>query len=457
MTLWGLVRGFGAEGRMKRYAFTLLGGYALIIGLALSFYIFAPRSYSSGFTLILPGAGPSSSVNLETLGQASSNSASPFSSPSLSPTENYKKLFQSYRLRGRVAEELDLAIDEVPAPRIRLANQTKLIYASVSASSPEEAKALADTWLTVFAEEIDALRLEEQLIREQANKATLDKFEAAVEASRADIIDFQTKYGLISVEQFQNLVQRSGALKVEAQEATTEAAVMRQESRRLSGLLKLTPESASDILSLQSDPVFQSIYRSLADAESLYAGQSQMFGVNHPERRATEEEVAGLRTALQSRGRLLIGFERYERLGERQHSVDPERKRLMASLVQASSSYYGITQKLKSLNAQIDETAQLVKDLAGPATELDGLLREHQIAETVFASALARIDTNRTDIFASYPLAQTIEEPTQPSSPSSPSKKLITIGVVGSVFLYTLGLILLWIRLPIIRMLLKTV
>ncbi|MEL6753034.1 MAG: hypothetical protein AAFO57_03320, partial [Pseudomonadota bacterium] len=84
------------------------------------------------------------------------------------------------------------------------------------------------------------------------------------------------------------------------------------------------------------------------------------------------------------------------------------------------------------------------------------LLRDHQIAETVFASALARIDTNRTDIFASYPLTQTVETPGLPDAPATPSKKFIALGTFAGIFLYAIGLALLWIRLPVIRALLKT-
>lgn len=457
MTKWSFLRGGGRDGRVFRYGLTLGVGVAIILCLAAAIYVLTPRTYSSGFTLILPGAGASSSVNIETLGQTSSNSASPYGSQSLSPTENYKKLLQSFRLRGRVAETLNVDMSDISAPRIRLANQTQLIYVSVTAESAGTAKVLADTWLAVFDREISNLRTEEQQIREEAYRATLDSFEAAVEDTRARIIAFQTEHGLISVEQFQDLVRRSETLKFETTDAETQADVAGREIARLSSLLGLSPEYAAKVMVLQSDTVFQSLYASFSEVENSRAELANMFGPNHPQLRAATEESAGLRQALGARGQTVLGYEVFHSIEEGQYAANTERGRLISGLVQASTSYAGAKQKLASLSAQQNDTSGRVGMLAGPATELDALLRDHQVAETVFASALARIDTNRTDMFASYPLTQTVETPGLPTAPVTPSKKLVVLGAIGTSFLYSIGLILLWIRLPIIRLLLKTV
>lgn len=454
---WSFLRGGGPEGRYVRYAITLGVGIGLILALAGAVYTFTPRTYSSGFTLILPGAGASSSVNIETLGQTSTNAASAYGSQSLSPTENYKKLLQSYRLRGQVAKRFDLEIGDMPAPRIRLANQTQLIYVSVGADSPEKAKAYADAWLDVFNNEINALRMEEQSIREEAYRATLFGFEEAVEVSRAKIISFQTTHKLISVEQFQELVQRSEALKFEAREAATKADVAEREIGRLSGLLGLSPNYAAKVMMLQSDPVFQSLYASYSKAENQRAELANMYGPNHPELRAAIEEKIGVQEALAARGRVVLGYEAFQSINKGQYAANTERSGLISALVQAATSYAGARQRLSSLKLQQEEMTARVEKLAEPATRLDALLRDHQVAETVFASALARIDTNRTDMFASYPLTQIVEHPDMPTAPVTPSKKLVALGTFGAIFLYVTGLILLWIRLPIIRLLLKTV
>ena len=73
------------------------------------------------------------------------------------------------------------------------------------------------------------------------------------------------------------------------------------------------------------------------------------------------------------------------------------------------------------------------------------------MAEAVFASAIARSQSSKADIFASYPLVQVLEDPTLPDAPSSPRKKLsIAAGVAGSLLL-GFALSLGWIRRAVIE------
>jgi len=451
----GLARGYW-QSRRFRYAIVLLAGWSIILVLAAAYYLFSPKAYSSGFTLILPGAGQSSSVNLETLGQVSSQSASVFGDMSFSPTENYKKLLQSYRMRGLVGARFNLDVGDVSPPRIRLANQTKLIYVTITAQSAVLAEQLAQAWLDVFQREVQSLRVEEQAIRETSYRSTLAMFEEAVELSRARIIAFQIEHSLISIHQFQDLVQRSEALKALVDDSLIAVEVAENEIARLSSLLDLSPDQAAQVMVLISDPVFQSLFASASEAENTAAALTLTFGPNHPEHRAASFALAGLEQQIRKRGRFLLGVEAFDALNTGHYAASQERATLISSLLEASVAGSGARQRHIALQAQLDATLQRVDSLAEPATQLDGLLRDHQIAETVFASALARLDTNRTDQFASYPLTQIIEYPAQPRSPVSPSKKFVAAGTLAVLISYILGLTLLWIRLPIIRALLKT-
>ena len=453
---WSFLRGGPAAGRFVRYLAVLAIGWSVIIALADAVYVVTPRAYESGFTLILPGAGQSTSVNLDSLGQASSNASSPFGDHTLSPTENYKRLFQSYRLRGMVAERMDQTIAETPAPSIRLANQTNLIFVSVKSASPERAKMLAETWHAVFEQEVATLREEEQALRRQAYEKAIAGFEKAVEEARARIIAFQSVHGLTSTEQFQELVAQTELLRLEIGQAATEASVAESEITRLSSILEISADEAADILSLLSDPTFQGIASAAAEANTLKAELSEMYGDNHPEMLSALEQQSGLHQGLATRGRSLLGYEKFHAITEDYYSSDAERTTLISSLVMASAKLSGARERHSVLLEQLEAMQSRVASLAGPATELDALMRDHQVAETVFASALAQLDANRTDTFASYPLTQTIEVPALPESPATPSKKFIALGTFAVMFLFAIGLALLWIRLPIIRALLKT-
>ncbi|MEO1554073.1 MAG: hypothetical protein AAFR82_09055 [Pseudomonadota bacterium] len=433
-----------------------MSGWMLIAVLAAAFFFLSPKSYMSGFTLILPGAGSGASVNLDSLGQATSNTASPFGSHSLSPTENYKKLLQSYRLRGQVAETVGHSLNDIDAPKIKLANQTKLIYVSVSAASPEAARQLAEAWLISFEAELSALRREEQTLREGAYRETLAGFEAAVRDTQSKIIAFQSEYSLISVEQFQDLVGQTETLRIELDRSQAELEVARSEVMRLSDILGISADQAVDILTLLSDSAFQSLLDAHSEATTTQSQLSDMFGPNHPDVIAASNELSGLNRGLFDRGRLLIGFEPFATLDRGFYASTNERSDLIAKLVEAAVRLTGLQKRRDAMRGQLQATQTRVEALAIPATQLDSLLRDHQVAETVFASALARIDTNRTDVFASYPLTQTVETPGTPDAPATPSKKFIALGTFAGMLFYAIGLALLWIRLPIIRALLKT-
>jgi len=308
---WSFLKGGPRQGRFLRYILVLAAGWIVIGVLAVMFLTLSPKTYSSGFTLILPGAGSGASVNLDSLGQATTNTASPFGSHSLSPTENYKRLLQSYRLRGRVAGELDLPLSEVPAPSIKLANQTKLMYVSVKADDPDMAHKLAETWLIAFNQELEALRLEEQNLREMAYRETLAGFEETVRQTQAKIIAFQTKHGLIPVEQFRELVGQTETLRIELERAEAERLVALSEVKRLSAILGVSAEQAVDILALLSDGAFQAMIEAQSKAITTRSELNDMFGPNHPDVIAATQELSGLSAGIFDRGRILVGFEAF--------------------------------------------------------------------------------------------------------------------------------------------------
>jgi len=89
--------------------------------------------------------------------------------------------------------------------------------------------------------------------------------------------------------------------------------------------------------------------------------------------------------------------------------------------------------------------------LTGPAAELDHLVREHQVALAVFASALAKADTSKADQFAAYPLAQVVEVPIANPKPVSPSRKIAILAAGAASFFLFAGLMMIWMRRRILQ------
>ncbi|WP_291842280.1 hypothetical protein [Maricaulis sp.] len=452
-----LIVGSGGPRRWLRYLFVLVVGAVFFGGIAATYYVTSPRTYVSGFTLILPGSGAGASVNLTDLGQATSATSSAFSSASLSPTENYKRLLQSDRVRGAAAAESGMPARDFATARVRLVDQTPLIYVRMTETDPDRVYASANALLSAFQANLDALRQEELDARDSAYQESLAGYERNVIATRQAVIEFQAESGLISLDQYQSLVAETDALERTLAVTLDRARALSNRSGRLGELIDLPEEVAARVLVLRGDAVFEALIEQLAASAAQIASFENMYGRNHPEMRAETERHAGLVDALAARGEALLGVAGYGLLRLADINLDDERAQLLRQVVDLSAEAEGARAEARSLQDRLFRNEQRVEALAPVAARLDALLREHQVAETVFASALARLDMSRADVFASYPLAQLLEPPARPESPSSPSKKIAALAAFGGFFLYCMGVLLLWLRLPLIRALWKII
>ena len=71
----------------------------------------------------------------------------------------------------------------------------------------------------------------------------------------------------------------------------------------------------------------------------------------------------------------------------------------------------GLNAQKKALNTSQKEYQARIKEQTINAAKLADLQRDHQIAEAIFSSALAKLDTSRLDIYATYPLTQLLTQP----------------------------------------------
>ena len=151
LRFWRIVReGLPSSGRYMRYVLTMAPVLIGIFATTGAYLVLMPNRYQSEFSLILPGSGMGSSLNLESIGQAQTSASSAFSSSTLSPTENYKQLLSAdvtLRAAARRAKEHE---DSFPAPTIKLIDQTNLILVSISGKSPREAQDRADALRQAF-------------------------------------------------------------------------------------------------------------------------------------------------------------------------------------------------------------------------------------------------------------------------------------------------------------------
>ena len=454
--LWFVIRdGLPPLGRYRRYFIAIAPALLLIWGVTGAFLLFAPTRYASETTLILPGSGVGGSLNLNEVGQATTVTASAFSSTTLSPTENYKRLLMSHSTLSGAAALTGDDPGDFPEPSIKLVDQTNLIELSITGDSPEQAQARGEALRTAFLAILEELRADEAQEREAADQTRIAELEAKVEETQAALLDFQGRTGLASLDQFNNRLGAIDTLRDREREARVGSARDGAIRARLSSVLEISPANVRRALRLKADPVFQSLLERYATINMQATEAAGTLGSAHATREELDAEAASLRRQIVSRGREISGLSERALLGFADISVSDGRERMFESLIGAEGMNAGSQALLAEIRNQIGEQAAESQQLAAQAGELADLLREHRVAEAVFSSALARLDTNKADPFASYPLVQTFEAPSLPQDPSSPSLLMALLGAIAASFFVLTGFAIAWLRQPILAKLLR--
>ncbi len=453
--LWHVVRdGLPSVGRYRRYVIAIAPALLVVWALTITYLVLAPVRYTSSTTLILPGSGVGGSLNLDSIGQASTVTSSAFSSSTLSPTENYKRLLMADTTMERAAERLDEKPSAFPGPSIKLLDQTNLILLTVTGDSPEHAQARGKALRSAFLEVLSELRADEAEKREAADLKRLAELEAKVRETQRALLDFQGETGLVSLDQFNSRIGALDNLKGQERDAramTAQQAAIRQ---RLGSVLKIGPDAVRQALLLKADPVFQKLLDRYAEVNRDTVEASGTLGQAHATREELEAERDALQRDIVARGGKVSGLQPAALLRFADVSVSDGRERMFEALISAEGQVAGASAALSEIRDQIGEQTAQSAELVAQASQLSDLVRDHRVAEAVFSSALARLDTNKADPFASYPLVQTLEEPSLPPAPSSPSLILALLGAIVASLFILFGFTLAWLRQPILHKLL---
>ena len=440
--------------RLPRYiVFAVLGG-VLIWGPIAGYLKTAPLKFKSQTSLIMPGSGASASMNLNGIGQASSYANSAFASNAVSPTETYKRLLGADRILAAAAASLGISQKDLGRPRVELVDQTSLIHFEMVGSDPEDAQYRGEAILKAFFVELDALRDDELDTREDSGLQAIADYQTSVARTRGKIKTLQNQSGLLSREQYGVLLDRHLMLQGEIKSVSAELSEKDAAVAGLQSSLGIDARAAAATLKLFADGGYLTLRDEVARFEAILAESSSRFGQNHPKveeaRKARETanksaiRVAQITTGLTPS--VLAGLD-----------LAPQgaRAELLAQLVRMDAERAGHGRRLETLKAQFAASSSEIDRKAPAAAELQDLERDFSVAEAVFASAIAKAQTGKSDVYASYPLVQVLENPSLPEYPSSPNRKLaIAAGAAATLMLF-FGLLLGWIRLALIERLLN--
>ena len=436
--------------RVLRYLGVCLIWIALIWVPIVGYLSSAPPKFTSHMSLILPGSGVSASVNMEGIGQASSYASSAFASNSVSPTQTYKRLLRADRILEAAATDLGIPRDQLPRPKVTLVDQTSLIHIEMTGMSPLEARDRNQAILTAFSKEVDALGSDDLNGREEGAVKAIEEYRDSVLVTRQAVNTLQDETGFISRYQFTRLVTENDnlhnnivALRGELQEKTAFVA-------RLEASLGVTPQQAARALDLYSDQEYRALVDDLSEKAALRNAARTEYGARHPLRLGAENAYEEAQRATVKTASLITGLPLAiaKKLNVSQFG---DRTELLAVLLRSEAERAGLDAQYRELNARYAQEKRRLGQAALAAAQLEDLQRDFQVAEAVFASAIARAQSSKTDVFASYPLVQVLENPSLPDGASSPRKKMALFAGVGATFLVLLALALGWLRKSIIR------
>lgn len=400
-------------------------------------------------TLILPGEGPTASLTLDEVGQASTHSSSPWSSSRLSPVESYRKLMMTDAVRSRAAETRGLEKDEFPKPKIKLVDQTNLMMIKLRGLSKEGAEGNATAFLNAFNTELTNLRKDYLNRRETANREAIQEYKDAVTAAQQAILDYKLKSGLASPEVYGETLTMISGIEARIRDIDAQVGRISGEVISLETALGTTADRAASALKLRADPVFQAMLDDIALLKIEHSKAKARFGERHPDFLAIAGKFRAAVTTMRNRGRALTGMSP-DIFGTADLAARGSREKMLSDLVEADAERSGLLAEKAELDQQITDARADISRLATSSAELDSLMRDHQVAEAVFASALARADTTKTDLFGSYPLAQVVEYPLASDDPVTPNEKIGLIAAIGGTIFVVIGLALAWLRRPIL-------
>lgn len=444
------------ERRWPRYIMTavlILGG---IWGAALGYLSVAKSTYTSKWTLILPGKGSGSNVNLVDIGQASSSSESPYSNSATNPKSNYKEFVSSDLVIRMAAKAENISAKAFGKPRVKLVDQTSLIYLSITGSSPEQAQSKALALHIAFSKLLDRLRSDEFKQQEISGSGVLVGFQEKLREASTSLLEYQSESNIVSMQQFEQLVLTVEKFRREQAQTRAELEQVLGQSLQLIDNLGLTAQQAGDTLLLQNDRLFSVAFKEYTEAQQQLNTNSSKWDRNHPEVRKERARRSAAKHAMEKRIQILLQGRNNNIIELLSLDGGITRNALLQQLITLDAKRSGLQMKQDEISRLINEFESKRNQLTAPAAKLDDLKRNHQVAEAVFMSALARTDTKKSDIYVSYPLVQVLEEPSLPTEVTSPKPLFVMMGAsFGSIFAL-IGLVVMWIRKPFLRKILKS-
>jgi len=437
------------RGRGLRYLAIAAAVNAAVWGLALYLLQDSPRLYTSRYSIVLSEQPSRTQANRPPL------TANDQAEAAISRRENakasYTLIATTDEVRRAAAASLGMTTTQFGMPQVDGVQGTALLNMGITGSAPEETQKKAQALYEAFQERLTQLRLQQSVELDTGFESSLGVVRKKLETAQLRLSDYKIRSGLASKQQIDQLASNIEALRRLRIEAIAQQRDATARSQQLSGSFKMSSELVTDAFALRADPLFQSSLREYSEATTQLAAVSSKFGPNHPVVVQATTRQATAESALQSRGQLLLGhptdLATIARLntGSNAQETSP-RETLLKDIVTHQVEQRGLTARVQELDQQLAQLEQRLNVLSQRSSTLEALDRDVQIAQSIFASTLAGLQVDKSDIFGSYPLTQIVAEPNLPTTATIPRRTPLFIAAALISLLITTGLFIAWLR-----------
>lgn len=442
-----------SQGKKKPFFYLKiwLVGNIFLWSASLLYLKFKPPTYSSIWTIALPGTASSTSINLPEIGQASSQNQSPFSNLVSDPRENYKLLANSEDVVKPAAASLQMTPKEFGEPVVKILDNTTLMEFKIKGSTPQESQAKAIAVHQALKNNLDRLKNIESTKPDQNILNRIEVAQSRLEKARQELADYQESSGLNSNIQLENLANSIEQMRVDLAQLRTQQQRAQGKSNQLLQKIKLSPEEAQDALSLHSDRLFtqyldnySQIKTELVNLEAKYLPSYPLVIAQQEDSQAAEAALLQRASSLLGRGVDLTTLSRFG-LNGNSNQNNSQKENLLGELINLQGEEQGLESQAQELKQQIAQLETQQKQRSRSGSKLDRLRKNVQIAEAVYSSTLTQLEINQTNTSNLYPPISLLTQPNLPIEPSSPNTKLVLLGsLIGSLFLTTALLSLWW-------------
>lgn len=403
-------------------------------------------TYTSKGATIIPGVGTQGSVELSETGKTyDSSGQTPYGYLlKIDPRENYQYISQTEDVIAQAAAAVNMSMEEFGAPTVWLDNGTTIMQFAISGETPEQAREKAWAFYKSWSDRISDLRNQEALRQTNNIEQKLSISDRQLEDTQQKISEFRNQSSLKIASQVQELAGQIENLRIQQTNLIVEQKGVARRFQQLSSLLNFTSEQAGEALILLDDKVFQNSLQNYTQATANLEETSSIWSTDSPQVISEEEKKNTAQRAMLQRSRFLLGKPVDLNFLARLDLGGDGRRDFVEELVRLQVQREGLETQVNSLNQQIEQLEVRLKNLTQEQFTLERLERDAQIAESIFAEGLSRLDVNKPDYATYYPPIQLIEEPTLPSGEEGSASKTIILGGIAFSILSTTGLLMLW-------------